>query len=325
MTLFLKYRYLRNAKLSSALILSLLVLSLVSSVALGQTEQSDKPLARSETAIRANAIKLVDPTPPADAKTSPDKIVQVEIAIDEQGNVTSAIAHSGSSAMQTAAVDAARSSKFKPILLSGKPAKVTSVLTYNFGSDKPKELATVSYAQLLDRVKKKDKFVDFTALRMTYTESPDYDPYGPDNNLLNPMMTAFNGNNYKQAAEQAEKVLEKCYVVITAHIVAAISYDQLKDNEKADFHRYIARGLIDSITESGDGMTQQTAYVVISTKEEYTILQLRGLRPTGQALLRDDGHSYDKLMAIDPKTNEKSDFYFQIDKVMGHWDKIFKK
>ena len=69
----------------------------------------------------------------------------------------------------------------------------------------------------------------------------------------------------------------------------------------------------------------QTAMVVISTREEYLILSVKGLNPTGQALLREGEHSYDKLSAVDPKTNEKSEYYFQIDRVFGHWDKIFKK
>jgi hypothetical protein len=39
-----------------------------------------------------------------------------------------------------------------------------------------------------------------------------------------------------------------------------------------------------------------------------------GLRPSGQALIEDKGHHYDKMTAIDPKTEQSSTFYFNIDK-----------
>jgi len=47
------------------------------------------------------------------------------------------------------------------------------------------------------------------------------------------------------------------------------------------------------------------------------LLNFMGLRPLGQALLNVGGHSYDKLTAVDPKTNEKQEFYFNIDKPFG--------
>jgi hypothetical protein len=47
------------------------------------------------------------------------------------------------------------------------------------------------------------------------------------------------------------------------------------------------------------------------------LLRLLGLRPTGQALINSGGHSYDKLTAVDPQTNDKYEFYFNIDKPFG--------
>ena len=92
-----------------------------------------KQVARSEGVIRGNAIHLITPPYPPLARTARQQgKVEVEITIDEQGNVISAIAKSGPPLLQAAAVQAARGSKFRPTLLSGVPVKVTGVLTYNF-------------------------------------------------------------------------------------------------------------------------------------------------------------------------------------------------
>jgi hypothetical protein len=97
------------------------------------------------------------------------------------------------------------------------------------------------------------------------------------------------------------------------------------DSAKADFHRYVFKGLIDSVQSGGDGKSTEKAYVVISTDEEYALLNFLGLRPTGQALLNVGEHSYDKLSAVDPKTNEKREFFFQIDIPFGYLGRALKK
>ncbi len=58
--------------------------------------------------------------------------VNVQVTIDEQGNVISASAVSGHPLLRAAAEDAARNAKFAPTSLSGIPVSVTGVLVYNF-------------------------------------------------------------------------------------------------------------------------------------------------------------------------------------------------
>jgi hypothetical protein len=67
----------------------------------------------------------------------------------------------------------------------------------------------------------------------------------------------------------------------------------------------------------GDGRSMEKAFVVISTDEEYALLSILGLRPGGQSLMQGGGHAYDRLDAVDPKTNQKYEFYFQIDIPFG--------
>jgi periplasmic protein TonB len=58
--------------------------------------------------------------------------VDVQVTIDEQGNVISAKAASGHIMLRDAAVNAAWKAKFTPTLLSKVPVKVTGVIVYNF-------------------------------------------------------------------------------------------------------------------------------------------------------------------------------------------------
>jgi protein TonB len=59
-------------------------------------------------------------------------IVNVQVTIDESGNVISAKAVNGHPLLKPAAESAARQARFSPTLLSKVPVKVTGVIVYNF-------------------------------------------------------------------------------------------------------------------------------------------------------------------------------------------------
>jgi protein TonB len=83
--------------------------------------------------LNGRAVHLVIPAYPQIARTAhASGAVQVQVLIDENGNVISARAMSGHPLLQAAAVAAARSSKFTPTKLSGQPVKVNGVIIYNF-------------------------------------------------------------------------------------------------------------------------------------------------------------------------------------------------
>lgn len=83
--------------------------------------------------LNGKAINLVQPTyPPAAKAVRASGAVNVQVTIDEQGNVVSASAVSGHPLLRAAAEAAARESKFSPTILSGKVVKVTGIIVYNF-------------------------------------------------------------------------------------------------------------------------------------------------------------------------------------------------
>jgi hypothetical protein len=80
----------------------------------------------------------------------------------------------------------------------------------------------------------------------------------------------------------------------------------------------VFRGLIDSIRSSGDGKSPATAWVVISVDEEYAVLRALEFKPSGQSLLRQNGHSYDVMKAKNDDGTEQT-FYFNVDIPFEHY------
>ena len=79
------------------------------------------------------ATKMVVPVYPQTAlHAGIEGKVKVEVAIDEEGNVTAAKAVEGHSFLRSAAEDAARRTKFKPAMFDGKPIKSKGYFVYNF-------------------------------------------------------------------------------------------------------------------------------------------------------------------------------------------------
>ncbi|MBS1792866.1 MAG: energy transducer TonB [Acidobacteria bacterium] len=83
--------------------------------------------------LNGKSTNLVKPAyPPAARAVKASGPVNVEVTIDEQGNVIRAVAVSGHPLLRAASVEAARQSKFPPTMLSGQPVKVVGVIVYNF-------------------------------------------------------------------------------------------------------------------------------------------------------------------------------------------------
>jgi TonB family protein len=91
------------------------------------------PPRKASVAIAGEAIRRVQPTYPLSAKSlRQGGAVTVEIIINENGDVSSARAISGSDLLRSAAVSAAKAWKFKPSMRDGRPVKSASTITFNF-------------------------------------------------------------------------------------------------------------------------------------------------------------------------------------------------
>lgn len=182
-----------------------------------------------------------------------------------------------------------------------------------------KEQTQSEYASLLARVKKGDPSVDFKQLRFSYMESPERHSAKDTSKEETGMFQALNAKDYKKAIEDADAVLAGAFVNMNAHFVEYVAYRELQNPVLSDFHKSVFSGLLKSLTDSGDGKTEETAYVVISVDEEYVLLNVLGLHADKQDVEHDGGHSYDLLEAVDPQTHEPVKLYFNVDIPFKHY------
>jgi len=191
---------------------------------------------------------------------------------------------------------------------------VFCLLLFSAAVQAQKPVEKTSYDTLLESVKNQDATVNFTELRLAYTETKQYSPYGGDVATRKTMFAALNAKQYEQALAASDKILAANYLDLNGHFVAYVAHRELGHAEKADYHKNIFQKLIKSISDSGDGKSMATALVVISTDEEYALFNYLGLRPTAQALIEDNNHRYDKMTVLDPESNQTRTYYFNVDK-----------
>jgi TonB family protein len=83
--------------------------------------------------LNSKAVTLPKPLYPAAARAvRAEGAVNVQVTVDEAGNVIAATAVSGHPLLRAASVNAAREAKFSPTMLSGQPVRFTGVVVYNF-------------------------------------------------------------------------------------------------------------------------------------------------------------------------------------------------
>jgi hypothetical protein len=188
-----------------------------------------------------------------------------------------------------------------------------SVAAAHAGPKAPKDEAKQKeFDELIARVKKDDASVDFSHLRSLYTELDSYGPLSPD---AREMVTALQEGDYKKALKQVDEILAENYLDTHAHYVGMIAADKLGDTSRSAHHRYVEKGILDSILRSGDGKTPDTAYKVIFISEEYALLRSLGLESQQQDLIETNGHTFDVLSASKPGSKAVVEVWFGIDPI----------
>jgi Ca-activated chloride channel homolog len=96
-----------------------------------------KKISVSGGVLQGSATRKVQPAYPATARTARTSgSVQVQITINESGEVIKAQVINGNPLLRDASLQAAKQWRFKPTELSGVPVKTQGVLTFNFDSSK---------------------------------------------------------------------------------------------------------------------------------------------------------------------------------------------
>ena len=174
------------------------------------------------------------------------------------------------------------------------------------------------YAALLKQVMNGDPAVDYRAFRIAGARALGKDASMIEVGERGKFKQLLASGDTAGALVSANAFLAKDSANTIAQFDAMLAYQASKKPDEAAVHEKILDGLLDSIQRSGDGKSQQTAWFVVTTQEEY-VLARRTLRvvPKSQALVQDKGHAYDKLTVLDPKTNQTQDLWFNVDFDMG--------
>lgn len=177
------------------------------------------------------------------------------------------------------------------------------------GKDNPE--AANNYENAIEILKTGDLNVDFKELRLNcaaskYSCEADTDDKKEIKNLLDEA-------KFDDALTKADKGIEEAYVDIEMHYFAYIANMELEKEKRAEFHKAVVRGLLDSIQEDKHGRSEDDAFVVINVHEEYVFLGFSNMRVKRQSLVYKDGHSFDVMECTDMKNNQDITVYFNVD------------
>ena len=124
------------------------------------------------------------------------------------------------------------------------------------------------------------------------------------------MANALRAGDYARALEIAEAILATNYANIDAHFVAAEVEERSGNAAAATQHRAVARGLLASMLSSGNGMSRETAFVVVNAAEEYDVLRYALNVEPGQQSHRTAGfHHYDEIVGRDQQGRSATYFF----------------
>ena len=178
------------------------------------------------------------------------------------------------------------------------------------GKDNP--AATASYEKALQQLKSGDLQIDFKALRIDCAASKYECEADPDDIKL--LSSLLNNKKFDQALKKVNQLLEKVFVDAELHYIAFIANSESGNKEKAEFHKAVIRGLLDSVQENKHGQSEDDAFVVINVHEEYTFLRFSHMQVTKQSLSHKDGHTYDIIVCQDTSNKgHEVTVYFNVD------------
>ncbi|MDH4226260.1 MAG: DUF4919 domain-containing protein [Deltaproteobacteria bacterium] len=170
-----------------------------------------------------------------------------------------------------------------------------------------------TYEEHVSGLKSGNTEINYFDFRISYTRTAFYNPYKMKNVEVDAAFLAKERGEYDKVLETANAIFEYDYTDMDAHYLASVAYREKGDEKNFRFHTRVFNGLVDSITASGDGLTKDTAMIVINAHEEYVWLGVNGFRRGRVAGMAHKGSMLDELMCIHKDSGEHKTFYFNVD------------
>ena len=187
------------------------------------------------------------------------------------------------------------------------------------------EPAPKSLADWVTMAEAGDAATDYTALRMAYAASEGYDPYGTaTGEKFNAIWPAFKAKDCAAVLPLADEMLKADYTLVSVHVLRSDCLRTAGEAARADREEAIARGLMASLQDSGDGKSLKTAYVVVTMSEERFLLVGLGLHEERQSLINDSGHLYDLIEGPNEKPDGPKLAFFNVDALFAGMARQFQ-
>jgi hypothetical protein len=182
-------------------------------------------------------------------------------------------------------------------------------MTFAHARGNPK--AANDYKKALKQMKSGDLKIDFKALRMDCAAS-GYSCEA-DAERKKKIDALLNGKKFDEALKETGKALEKAFVDMELHYFSYIANTELNNRDKAEFHKAVFDGLLNSIRERKRGRSKKDAFIIINAREEDVFLKFSRMRVLQKRLLNEDGHYYDEITSLDMDALEDTIIYFNMD------------
>lgn len=157
--------------------------------------------------------------------------------------------------------------------------------------------------------------------RMAFATSKNFEPYASKNSdALKKVNALMEKNDFETALKEVDEALAADPCDIDLWICKSSILRTKGDEAKANEARQRWFGLVDSILMSGDGKSFETAFKVISVREEYSLMSILGIAPGDQYLVVHEGVSFDKRM-VTTRDGSKITLYFNVDIPLKHLQK----
>jgi hypothetical protein len=186
---------------------------------------------------------------------------------------------------------------------------VVCCMTFAQAKDDPRTAR--DYKKALKQIKSGDLKIDFKALRLDCVAS-GYSCEA-DAGLKKKIVALQNEKKFDEALKETNKALEKSFVDMDLHYYSYIANTELKNRDKAEFHKAVFDGLLKSIRERNHGRSKKDAFIIINVREEAVFLKFNGMLVLQQRLLNENDHFYDEVICIDMDTQDDVTVYFNLD------------
>jgi hypothetical protein len=193
-------------------------------------------------------------------------------------------------------------------------------MTFAHAKGNPK--SAYDYKKALKQIRSGDLKIDFKALRLDCAASGYSCEADAENR--NKITALRNEKKYDEALKEIDKALDKAFVDIDLHYLAYLANTELKNRDKAEFHKTVYMGLLNSIQDRQHGRSKKDAFVVINVREETLFLKFSRMRVLQQRLLNEDDHFYDEIACMDMDTQEDLTIYFNLDIPLSGMLNMFK-